>query len=76
MPRTLRRRRKSRSLPPRPTYSGAPEVADEALSRDERPIRYVQRESPHLISELWRVGAVSVVSFGLLFALVLVDRIS
>ena len=76
MPRTPRRRRKSRSLPPRPTYSGTAEVADEALSRDERPLRYIQRESPHLISELWRVGAVSVVSFGLLFALVLVDRIS
>ena len=78
MPRTPRRRRPPRRLPPRPTYSGAPAVeeAPRAVSaRDSRPSRYVEREAPHLAMELRRVLGVSVVTFGLLAVLVVVDRL-
>lgn len=78
MPRTPRRRRTPRRLPPRPTYSGAPEVEGDAPAvtvLDERPLRYVERESPYLSAELRRVLSVSIVSFGLLVALVVVDRL-
>ena len=78
MPRTPRRRRTPRRLPPRPTYSGAPavEVAGRSAGDpDQRPARHVERESPYLTSELMRVLGVSVVSFGLLAVLVVVDRL-
>ncbi len=78
MPRTPRRRRPPRRLPPRPTYSGAPvtEDAPGAVSaQDARPARYVERESPFLAAELMRVLSVSAVSFGLLAVLVVVDRL-
>lgn len=78
MPRTPRRRRTPRRLPPRPTYSGAPVVEDSApvvSAQDSRPARYVERESPFLTAELKRVFGVSVVSFGLLALLVVVDRL-
>lgn len=78
MPRTPRRRRTPRRLPPRPTYSGAPEVETAApvvTSQDDRPARYVERESPFLAAELRRVLSVTIVSFGLLAALVVVDRL-
>ena len=78
MPRTPRRRRTPRRLPPRPTYSGAPEIEDApraATAQDERPLRYVERESPYLAAELRRVLSVTFVSFGLLLALVVVDRL-
>lgn len=78
MPRTPRRRRTPRRLPPRPTYAGAPVIeaaAPDATARDLRPVRYVERESPFLTAELKRVLGVSVVSFGLLAALVIVDRL-
>ncbi len=77
MPRTPRRRRTPRRLPPRPTYSGAPEVENAPVvsSQDQRPVRYVERESPYLAAELRRVLGVSVVSFGLLALLVVVDRL-
>jgi len=78
MPRTPRRRRPPRRLPPRPTYSGAPVVEDAApvaSAQDQRPARYVEREAPYLTAELKRVLSVSVVSFGLLIALVVVDRL-
>jgi hypothetical protein len=44
-------------------------------ARDQRPLRYVERESPHLAAELKRVLGVSVVTFGLLAVLVVVDRL-
>lgn len=78
MPRTPRRRRTPRRLPPRPTYSGAPVVEGTvtvASAQDQRPARYVERESPFLAAELKRVLSVSLVSFGLLAALVVVDRL-
>ena len=78
MPRTPRRRRTPRRLPPRPTYSGAPVVEGSAPSvraQDSRPARYVERESPFLTAELMRVLGVTAVTFGLLALLVVVDRL-
>ena len=78
MPRTPRRRRTPRRLPPRPTYSGV--AASEATPRpmnaqDQRPLRYVERESPFLKAELLRVLSVTAACFGLLGVLVVVDRL-
>ena len=78
MPRNPRRQGQRRRLPPRPTYSGAPEVAqptDHISRRDARPIRYVERESPLLAAELLRVLGVTVTCFGLLAVLTVIDRL-
>lgn len=78
MPRTPRRRRVPRRLPPRPTYSGAPQVEGAPVvhsAEEERPLKYVERESPYLTAELRRVLSVTAVTFGLLIALVVVDRL-
>ncbi len=80
MPRTPRRRAPRRRLPPRPTYSGAPRIAEEAAPtptrRDDRPRRHIARESPLIVAELRRVLAVTVVTFGLLVVLTVMDRLS
>lgn len=78
MPRNPRRQGQRRRLPPRPTYSGAPQVEEpeHALSRrDARPIRYVERESPLLAAELMRVLGVTATCFGLLAVLTIIDRL-
>jgi hypothetical protein len=78
MPRNPRRQSQRRRLPPRPTYSGAPQVeqSDAHISRsDARPLRYVERESPLLAAELLRVAGVTATCFGLLALLTIIDRV-
>ena len=78
MPRNPRRQGQRRRPPPRPTYSGAPQVAqpnDHMNRRDARPIRYVERESPLLAAELLRVLGVTATCFGLLALLTIIDRV-
>lgn len=85
MPRNPRRRRPTsrRSLPPRPTYKGAPETPEEeqperrtARRRERTPqVTYEARETPYLSAELRRVIGVSAACAGLLGVLVIVDRL-
>ena len=84
MPRNPRRRRPiaRRTLPPRPTYKGAPETPEEvrperrSTRRRERTPQatFEAREAPYLGAELRRVFGVSVACLGLLGVLVVVDR--
>jgi hypothetical protein len=78
MPRNQRGQSQRRRLPPRPTYSGAPQIEQPAarISRsDARPLRYVERESPLFAAELLRVAGVTAICFGLLILLTIIDRI-
>ena len=46
-----------------------------ATAASERPARQVERDAPFVRSELVRIGLVSAVCFGLLLALVAIDRL-
>jgi len=88
MPASPRRRaRTPRRLPPRPTYRGATEAAGatpvgeappsrERTARAGRSSRLLERETPLVMKELRRVAGVSIVTFGLLIVLTVIDRVS
>ena len=86
MPRRPRspRPRGRRTLPARPPSVGAPAVAAggelrggrRSLAASERPLRLIERDAPFLLAELRRIVLVSGACFGLLVALVAVDRLS
>ena len=46
-----------------------------ATAASERPARQVERDAPFVRSEMVRIGLVSAVCFGLLLALVAIDRL-
>lgn len=87
MPRRPRSRRtRSRRIQrPRVPDAGALAAPDEqstperpttrATAATERPARQVARDAPFVRSELVRIGIVSAVCFGLLLALVAIDRL-
>ncbi len=76
---TPRRRLTRRSLPPRPTYEGAPgaEAASPTLRQNAEPRRVaenVMRQAPYLAAELKRIVGVTAVCLGMLAILTVVDR--
>jgi hypothetical protein len=79
-----RRARIPRRLPPRPVIgTGAGAVTDEPAQprtraqadRYLRSSRLIERETPYVMRELRRVAGVSVVTFGLLAILAVLQRI-
>ncbi len=81
-----RRTRIPRRLPPRPVVgTGAPaEPAVGAVpqprtrAQSERMLRssrLIERETPYVMRELRRVGGVSIVTFGLLFILAIIEHV-
>jgi len=81
MPSTPRRQLTRRSLPPRPTYPGAPGVEHEqpAPPRHNAESRRVAentlRHAPYLTAELKRIGGITVVCLGMLAALTVIDHL-
>ena len=79
MPSRSPQRFQRRSLPPRPTYSGASTASagggsDAPAPVQHRSARVVERELAYLKSELLRVAGVSAACGALLVLLVIVDR--
>ncbi|MSQ30261.1 MAG: hypothetical protein EXR68_07230 [Dehalococcoidia bacterium] len=79
MPSTPRRRLTRRSLPPRPTYEGAPGAeAAPPILRQNAETRRVSgnplRHAPYLAAELRRIAGVAAICLGLLAVLTVVDR--
>ncbi len=80
MPGTPRRQLTRRSLPPRPTYEGAPAVEDAAVTtrrqsaESRRVTENVLRQAPYLAAELKRIAGVVTVCLGLLGVLTVIDR--
>ncbi|MYD65836.1 MAG: hypothetical protein F4X26_07655 [Chloroflexi bacterium] len=87
MPRRPRSRRtRSRRIQRPPVPAAGPLAAPDApaaperpgaraTAASERPARQVARDAPFVRSELVRIGLVSAVCFGLLLALVAIDRL-
>ncbi|MSQ30800.1 MAG: hypothetical protein EXR64_02075 [Dehalococcoidia bacterium] len=77
---TPRRRLTRRSLPPRPTYEGAPGVAAAPTTaprqnaETRRLSENVLRQAPYLGAELRRIAGVITVCLGMLAALTIIDR--
>lgn len=79
MPPTPRRRLTRRVAPPRPTYEGAPAVAEEETSHrvaaeTRRVNENVLRQAPYLAAELKRIAGVTTVCVAMLIALTVIDR--
>ncbi len=75
MPNTPRRRLTRRSLPPRPTYNGAPQEEHRATHDEVRAARAVEHDAPFVAIELRRVFLISATCLGLLAVLTAVDRL-
>ncbi|MEI7925213.1 MAG: hypothetical protein WCI61_03330 [Chloroflexota bacterium] len=74
-----RRRLTRRSVPPRPTYEGAPgaedaEVSHRTLAETRRVNDNVLRQAPYLAAELKRIAGVSGVCLAMLIGLTIIDR--
>lgn len=73
------RRRLTRSIPPRPTYEGAPgaEVASTNLRPNAEARRVADntlRHAPYLQAELKRIAGITVVCLGMLGVLAAIDQ--
>ena len=76
---TPRRRLTRRSLPPRPTYAGAPGVEaatppPRQNAETRRVTENVLRQAPYLGAELKRIAGVTSICLGMLAALTIIDR--
>ena len=79
MPDTPRRQLTRRSLPPRPTYEGAPgaEAVQPTLRQTSESRRIAEntlRQAPYLGAELKRIAGIIVVCLGMLGVLTIIDR--
>ncbi|MFA7250007.1 MAG: hypothetical protein WC273_10300 [Dehalococcoidia bacterium] len=75
-----RRHLTRRSLPPRPTYPGAPGVEEASVptqrqsAETRRVAENLLRQAPYLTAELKRIAGVISVCLGMLAVLTIIDR--